>query len=85
MVPNCLFLKAGGGLDAEWGRGLEELGEPLLLALTWACVSTPLLVAFAFLVLAMLRGSSPNLIWLEASGRILWGSWELNVLLREAN
>lgn len=31
------------------------------MALTWVCVSTPLLVAFAFLVLVMLSGSSPNL------------------------
>lgn len=32
-----------------------------LLALTWVCVSMPLPVVFAFLVLVMLRGSSPNL------------------------
>lgn len=64
--------RAGEGRAAEWGRGLEEPGEPLLLALTWACVSMPLLVAFTFLVLVMLSGRSPNL---KTRKKIsLWGT-----------
>lgn len=46
-------------MGAELGRGWKN--QESVFSLTWASVSTPLLVALAFLVLVMLRGSSPNL------------------------